>query len=434
MRFKNIRYYPRYISRRIRAGIIRCFLSILLPIFTVEAKLRPIPPDNRKKILVIVLGGLGDSLLFDTLFRRLKEKWPDSRIDILTGCFDSMWERIETIDRLIYFRFSRFKAWLEYPIFFRTIYRNRYDIVAEGLAMVPPKGIFPILTSLVFKASQAPIRIGRESTGILPSPRFVKTGAGRFSTGRDCSKKQNKYLTHILSILPAHKRSYHESSKIFEPLGLNYYRKKDEPRLGDHPDEDKWAENLIRKQWATRENLVVGFTIEVTWKIKEWSAEHFYEVVERGISYGMKFIMLGLERNKPGSLFTKFTNDHMLDLTGRTSLGEMISIIGKCDLFLSCDTGPAHIAQACRVPTIVLFGPSNEAEFGPFDREMHSMILPDGDYPCRPCVLGPCIKGKSCVHEITPDKVYRALIEKAAGLNRGKSNHGYVISKLKKRM
>ena len=406
MRNVGFSLHFKYFSRRIRAWFIRGMLRLLIPLFYIEAKLRPSDPDARKKILVIVIGGLGDCLLFDTLFRRLKAHWPDARIDVLTGSFEDLWERIESIDNLIYFQPTKFKSPLKYASLFRIVYHQRYDIVTEGIAMVPLRGVFPILSSLVFEASRSPVRIGRQSTGRLPPlrPRHMgfQGASHRSEDNRVMEKVASKaFPTQIIDLLPPDKRSYHESAKVFEPLGVRYFRKKDEPMLGHHPEQDRWAQMLVRTHWGSESDVIVGFTIETTRKIKAWPAEHFLTVVKQGLHDKMRFIMLGLAQNPPDSPFAKLVSDRFLDLTGRTSLGEMMSVIAQCDLFLSCDTGPAHIAQAYGVPTIVLFGPSNEAEFGPFDRDRHTLILPP-------------VMGGSCMLQIEPQTVYHALIQKAA--------------------
>lgn len=410
----------RYWSRVFRAKTLRVFLKGCLFYFTLEKRFHPVYKGQEKRILIIVVGGLGDCLLFDPLFRRLKEKWPNSRIDVLTGCFEHMWERLESVDNIMYFTPNNLKTPWEYALLFRTIYRNVYDIVAEGIAMFPTRGIYPVFSSLIFEASQAPIRIGRENTGRYAQLRPVYRG---FIGSNEMSKKagiktgkkelqENPYLTHIIDLSPPDRRQYHESAQIFKSLGLSYHRKKDEPRLQPNPPLDRWAEKLLRHQWASKDDIIVGFTIETTRIIKSWPIENFISILEWGIRDNMKFVLLGLDQQPSTSLFKRFPREELLDLSGKTSLGEMISIIRQCNVFLSCDTGPSHIAQACRVPTVVLFGPSNEREFGPFDRELHTLIVPPMNLKCRPCVLGPCVQGKSCMQSIKCETVYDALLQK----------------------
>ena len=410
----------RYLSRIIRAKTLRVFLSLCLSFFALEKRFNPVIKDQKKRILIIVVGGLGDCLLFDPLFRRLKEKWPGSQVDVLTGCFEDMWKRLDSVDNLMFFTPDKLKTPWAYALLFRIIYRKSYDIVAEGIAMFPLRGIYQVFTSLIFEASQSPIRIGRKNTGRYAMLRPRELGfIGREEISEMVKMKaaekkipENHYLTHIIDISPPDLRQHHESSKIFEPLGLSYHRKNDEPRLRPNPSLDKWAENLLRSQWASKDDIIVGFTVETTRRIKSWPMENFVSVLQCGVSNKIKFVMIGLAQQPSTSLFNKFTEENLLDLSGKTKLGEMIAIINQCNVFFSCDTGPSHIAQACRVPTVVLFGPSNAMEFGPFDRELHTLILPPGDLKCRPCVLGPCIKGKSCVHSISPEIVYQELMQK----------------------
>jgi ADP-heptose:LPS heptosyltransferase len=412
-----------YIGRVLRAVALRTLLRLCLLLCKVESRFNPIIKDSQKKILVIVIGGMGDCLLFDPLFRRLKERWPQARIDVLTGCFEQMWERMGSVSSLLVFKPTKFKSPWAYARLFRTIYRNGYDIVAEGIAMMPKRGIYPLLTSFVLQASKAEIRIGRKSTGRFETLRSPSLG---FMGQREMLAKKNHrpdedtnpYLTHIVSPQPPHLRRFHESAYIFEPLGLSFHRRPDEPALLADTQADQWAHALLRTQWGKPGDIIIGMTVETTRQIKTWPLEYFAQIVETGVQDAYKFVILGLNQELGNKLSGRFSTEKVFDLTGRTDLGEMIALIGQCDAFFSGDTGPAHIAQACRVPTVVLFGPSNEREFGPVDIDLHTLILPSPTLQCRPCVLGPCVRGKSCIQMIRPESAYLKLkqtIDRSAG-------------------
>jgi ADP-heptose:LPS heptosyltransferase len=406
-----------YLNRIVRACFVRLLLKLSLPLFKLESRFAPAGAKNGKKILVIVIGGLGDCLLFDSLFRRLKEKWPEARIDVLSGSFEQMWQSMASVDNLILFTPTKFKHPWAYIKLFRSIYHNRYDIVAEGIAMLPKRGIYPIFTSLIFAASQAPIRIGRKNTGRIGLMRqrdlgFIGREEMRARNRQRPKAKPNPYLTHELDITPPEKRSAHESTYIFEPLGLTAYRLPEEPRLAADPANDAWALHRLRSQWAGHQSVLIGITLETTRKIKTWPLANFLEIIHHGISDGFKFVLVGLDRKLAQAVMAHFSSAGVLNLAGRTSLGQMIAAIRQCDFFLSGDTGPAHIAQACQTPAVVLFGPSNEKEFGPADYSRHSLILPPASFACRPCVLGPCVRGRSCILSIEPGDVYNALKQK----------------------
>jgi len=414
--YKVLKLRLQYISRVFRSEILKVLWLSLRPVFALERYLRSSQTKSGFKIFVIVVGGMGDCLLFDPLFRRLKEKWPDATIDVLTGFFGDMWERFDSVDNVYYLKATKFKPPWKYINLFRKIYLEKYDIVAEGISMLPPRGIYPVLPLLVFQASQAPVRIGRKTLGLRKGMRIgidgFRSSDNKHKKPAGNSNPENPNLTHTIKLLPPGERQYHESAKVFEPLELNYYRNKNEPRLNANQQKDAWVENLLHNQWASPEDIIVGFSIETTRKIKSWPLENFISVLEYGIRNNLKFVMIGLEKTPPSSPLKKFSHDNLLNLSGMTTLGEMISVIQHCQIFLSCDTGPAHIAQACQVPTIVLFGPSNEMEFGPVDHDLHSLVLPSEDPGCRPCVLGPCIMGQSCMNRIKAEMVCEELKSK----------------------
>jgi len=403
-----------YASRVARAIAVRVLLRLCLGLFVLERLVSPICKRDGKRILVIVIGGMGDCLLFDPLFRRIKEQWPHARIDVLTGSFEQMWARVGSVDRVIFFKPAKFKPPWAYAHLFRTIHRNAYDIVAEGIAMVPKRGIFPLFTSLVMQASGAAVRIGRPNTGRLASLRprrldFIGHAEMAARKKHPLRIGTNPYVTHIISPPPPHQRDVHESAYIFEPLGLRYFRRPHEPILAKDPSIDSWAHTLLRNQWATADDVIVAMTLETTRQIKAWPLDRFEAIVKKGISDGYKFVLVGLDRDLAEALACGFPAEHVMNLSGRTTLSEMIALIGCSDVFFACDCGPAHIAQACRVPTVVLFGPSNEREFGPVDLKLHTLVVPPEAPSCRPCVLGPCIIGRSCVPLIDPTTAYQCL-------------------------
>jgi len=408
-----------YLSRVARALALRGFLRACLGLFSLEGRVRPVRGRPGMRVLIIVIGGLGDCLLFDPLFRRLRERWPGARVDVFTACFPQLWERLESVDRVHLFPLGGRRGPCAYFSLFRALYRGRYHIVADGISMVPRRGIYPILSSLVFQATRAPVRVGRELVGhrVLLHPRRLRKihgekipVAGGTAPGRVETPRGNPYITHAIRPCPPQRRDGPVCAEVLAPLGIPFHRNPDEPRLGPDPVRDRRAERRLREGWARAGETVVGFTTETTHPLKAWPEPFWLEVLERGAREGLRFVRMGLGRTRPGSCFPGIRGGSLLDLCGSTDLGEMLALIRACDLFLSCDTGPAHVAQAFGVPTVVLFGPSNEREFGPVDRARHTLILPPGELPCRPCVLGPCVRGGSCVREIRPDQVFQALM------------------------
>jgi heptosyltransferase-2 len=97
----------------------------------------------------------------------------------------------------------------------------------------------------------------------------------------------------------------------------------------------------------------------------------------------------------------------LLNMAGRTSLRELISLITECDVFLSNDSGPMHIACAVGTPLVALFGSTSPDLTGPVG-EGNVVIHPD--LLCSPCFERECRNGdRQCMNDILPDDVYLAI-------------------------
>jgi ADP-heptose:LPS heptosyltransferase len=78
------------------------------------------------------------------------------------------------------------------------------------------------------------------------------------------------------------------------------------------------------------------------------------------------------------------------NLTGKTSLTELAQLIAASELVLTTDSGPAHVANAIGIPTVVLFGAGNEKNTAPYN-EVNRIIIRLGKLPCEPCVKNVCV-------------------------------------------
>ena len=80
----------------------------------------------------------------------------------------------------------------------------------------------------------------------------------------------------------------------------------------------------------------------------------------------------------------------IINLTGLTTLPELVVQMASSRLLLSTDSGPAHVANALGVPTVVLFGAGNERNTSPYNKNNLSVIR-YGKLPCEPCVKNTCL-------------------------------------------
>jgi heptosyltransferase II len=74
---------------------------------------------------------------------------------------------------------------------------------------------------------------------------------------------------------------------------------------------------------------------------------------------------------------------------GKTSLLELMQLFAGSAAVLTTDSGPAHVANALGVQTIVLFGAGNENNTAPYNKNNRNIIRL-GQLPCEPCVSNTC--------------------------------------------
>ena len=97
------------------------------------------------------------------------------------------------------------------------------------------------------------------------------------------------------------------------------------------------------------------------------------------------------------------------DLTGRTTLPEMVEGLRESQVVVTNDTGPMHIAAALKVPVVSLFGPTAPERTGPYGQLEH--VLQE-NLPCVPCLQATCRYSVplACLRGLTPQHVLAATL------------------------
>ena len=124
-----------------------------------------------------------------------------------------------------------------------------------------------------------------------------------------------------------------------------------------------------------------------------------------------RFAILGGESDRElGAQIAQVDLQRCLDLTGKLSLPEMVEWIRLCELMVSNDTGPMHVAAALRKPVVGIFGPTEPRRTGPYGQVAQVI---QASLPCVPCMKSRCANPKQmeCLQIISPEQV-------SAGVNR----------------
>jgi heptosyltransferase-2 len=98
-------------------------------------------------------------------------------------------------------------------------------------------------------------------------------------------------------------------------------------------------------------------------------------------------------------------------LAGRTSLQQFIELAAVCRVFLTNDSGAMHVASALGVPTVAVFGATDDTTTGPTG-PLARVVREHAE--CSPCLLRECPIDHRCMTRVTPERVAAAARELVA--------------------
>lgn len=170
----------------------------------------------------------------------------------------------------------------------------------------------------------------------------------------------------------------------------------------------------LRKKWAVNNSRWIVVHPGARWSNKRWPIEYYAETVARlGKSEPeLRMAILGGGSDMElGKMIAQSLPGRCLNLTGQTSLPEMIEWIRLAELMITNDTGPMHVAAAMKKPLIALFGPTEPHRTGPYHQLQNALQHP---LPCVPCMKPECSNAQrlACLREITPDTVVAAALQR----------------------
>jgi ADP-heptose:LPS heptosyltransferase len=139
-----------------------------------------------------------------------------------------------------------------------------------------------------------------------------------------------------------------------------------------------------------------------------WPVEYFASVAD---TFAQRFNAQIILTGSPGESTTvqqvaDLMQTQPLNVAGKTSLGGLAALISELDLFISNDTGPAHIADAVDIASVTIFGPADYRRWAPLNRERHRIVR--HPVKCSPCSYWECPIDHRCLRWIHPDKVIAA--------------------------
>ena len=177
------------------------------------------------------------------------------------------------------------------------------------------------------------------------------------------------------------------------------------------PSRREAARQRLRQSGTTLQKKLVGVNPGAYFgSAKRWLSDRFAELLDRLIEKeNAEVVIFGASNElQIAQVIQSYMRCQPLIFSGKTSLAELIAMISVCDLFITNDSGPMHLAAALRVPTLAIFGPTDEVATGPLSP---TAVLVKKKVECSPCLLRECPIDHRCMTRISVDEVYVQAVE-----------------------
>ena len=144
---------------------------------------------------------------------------------------------------------------------------------------------------------------------------------------------------------------------------------------------------------------------------KRWPSSKFVSLIEKFLKKDNLVVLFGgaKEIDSSKKIFDQFDlnlRKNLINLTGKTSISDLIREISSLSLFITGDSGPMHIAAALKIPTISIFGPTRLTETSQWKNKENTIIRKD--LTCQPCMKRTCPLGHhNCMNLIDVEEVYK---------------------------
>ncbi len=302
--------------------------------------------EEKKRILAINFGGIGDEIFFLPTLISLKKEFPNSEITLaLEPRSKSVKDLTDTIDDLMLIDVKGKNKYLE---LLKLIFKARYG----HYNLVISSGGNKLISILLFL------------TGI------------KERCGYDTGKLSRMLLTHAM---PLNKRQY--ACKMYHDLIRDITKYNTElPQINVDVTE-KISNSVLIHPGVSKLSVQKGC-------IKTIPAQTWAKTIDLLVAEGKKVMLAGGPDDKEciDEILNNVRTKNFENLYGTTkSLKDLAELIASADKFLCSDSAPLHVAVALGVKTYVIFGPTDDNALIPQSDRVIAIKANDN------CDLKPCL-------------------------------------------
>jgi ADP-heptose:LPS heptosyltransferase len=318
------------------------------------------------KVLVLLLSGLGDTMMFTPALRLMRAVWKESKLVAL------------------------------------TMHKSECDVLLHNADLNEVR-MWPFTKKNNIENLQYMMQLRKEGfdLSVLPCPsnRIYYNVLSRMSgatrrAGFRYLKQSRRNLDFLNTSLLVHEDNVHNvehNLRLVEKLSGTLRN-----------DVQGWTANLnlpttdqdqeSALEWLQRERLLgvdcIGLHVSSSrakhMERKCWSKENFLKLMELldAEHENLKFILFCGDEDLTESEWLASRGGSNVHLARNLPIRTIAEILRKCSVFVTNDAGLMHVAAAIKTPTVAIFGPTNPLRTGPW---MGTSTVVRTGISCSPC-------------------------------------------------
>ena len=334
----------KFLERKLK----RLLIKFLSKISTSErVSVEAIRKMSIKKIAVIRQDNRIGNLIFTIpLLLALKDDYPLAELNVITGYkFGEILGRFKVINNIIPFNQKRAATNPFYYFSFRKrLKKAGYDLVIDAGSMTS----LSTNNILIGAAAKAKVYVGYDRR---ESAEFLTTAIPQI----DEKQHESQLLLHLADQISNKNRVLYPSFKATT-------------------GETEQADYTLTELGISHSDTLIGIHVGGRYD-KRWDLDRFVKLADDLASKGKKVILF----SGPDEV-ALFKHSSLDEISGvfhiqSAPIGLVIGIISKCELFITGDNGPLHIAAALGVPCVQIFKVDNYDRYG-YTKPPHKVVMP----------------------------------------------------------
>jgi ADP-heptose:LPS heptosyltransferase len=394
-------------------GIPICFaLTVLSRLASLFSSGRPPGASSPRRVLFIELAEMGTTVLACPAVRRLRTVHPDCQIFFL------LFRQIQDSVKVLKIVPDAHVLTID-PSSPVSLIRDTLKFMSEARRL----GIDTAINLEAFTRSSTILAYVSGASTRVGFHRFTQEGlyTGDLYTHKVGYNPHLHTWQSLLTLVMALDRPSAELAEL--PLGKFPAPRASDcvvPKIGiDAATRERLEALLTRERPAAagKRLILVNPNASKLISIRKWPLERYAELVRRLLDdprNACAITGVASEREDAKFIVDRVQSDRLIDLTGKTTLEDLIGIFNIADLLVTNDSGPAHFAALTDIDVVVFFGPETPELYGPLtDR---STVLYAG-FACSPCVSAfnqrrsVCANNR-CLQDISVETVHATVLER----------------------